>query len=146
MSTAEVLTSQEAAHYLRLSLSKVRQLIRTGELPAVRIGRAWRLRRSTLDRWLDDREETQRLAARDTAILNEVPEPDRPQAQQLLARIRHIERECRETHGEFDWDLLPHPLRDEYDGCRVDLNRLRQTSEPARTLAEFRASEGDGGG
>jgi len=43
-------------------------LIRTGELPAIRIGRQWRFRRSDLDGWVD----RQRAGAAAVSELNPV--------------------------------------------------------------------------
>ncbi len=40
-----LLTAEQAAKYLQLSLRSVRRLIATGELPCVRIGRSVRIRR-----------------------------------------------------------------------------------------------------
>ena len=47
------LTTEEVLTYLKVTPRTIYRLIRTGELPAVRIGRQWRFRRHDLDRWLD---------------------------------------------------------------------------------------------
>lgn len=49
----EFLTTDEVLGYLRVNARTVYRLIRCGELPAVRIGRQWRIRRDDLDRWLE---------------------------------------------------------------------------------------------
>ncbi len=49
----EFLTTDEVLEYLRINARTVYRLIRDGELPAVRIGRQWRIRRSDLDEWLE---------------------------------------------------------------------------------------------
>lgn len=46
--TDDLLTRAEAARYLRVSDRTVSRLIRTGQLPAARIGRAVRIRQSDL--------------------------------------------------------------------------------------------------
>ena len=46
--TNDLLTRAEAARYLRVSDRTVSRLIRTGKLPAARIGRAVRIRQSDL--------------------------------------------------------------------------------------------------
>ena len=46
--TNDLLTRAEAAQYLRVSDRTVSRLIRTGQLPAARIGRAVRIRQSDL--------------------------------------------------------------------------------------------------
>ena len=40
------LTTEEVLAYLKVTPRTIYRLIRTGELPAVRIGRQWRFRRS----------------------------------------------------------------------------------------------------
>jgi excisionase family DNA binding protein len=47
------LTTEEVLGYLRVTPRTIYRLIRSGELPAVRIGRQWRFRRTDLDDWLD---------------------------------------------------------------------------------------------
>jgi excisionase family DNA binding protein len=48
-----LLTIDEVLAYLNVTSRTIYRLIRIGELPAVRIGRQWRIRRVDLDRWLD---------------------------------------------------------------------------------------------
>jgi len=48
----EVLTLEEAANFLRCSPDTVKRRARAGEVPASKIGRAWRFRRADLDQWL----------------------------------------------------------------------------------------------
>jgi excisionase family DNA binding protein len=47
------LTTEEVLSYLKITPRTIYRLIRTGELPAVRIGRQWRFRRADLDHWLE---------------------------------------------------------------------------------------------
>jgi len=47
-----LITICEAAHYLRFHPSTVYRLARRGELPAVKVGKQWRLDRKVLDNWL----------------------------------------------------------------------------------------------
>ena len=49
----ELLTVAEIAESLRVSTMTVYRLIRTGELPAVRVGRNYRVRRRDLTAFLD---------------------------------------------------------------------------------------------
>jgi excisionase family DNA binding protein len=51
-----VMTVDELAHYLRVHTMTIYRLIRRGQLPAVRVGRAWRFRKDQLNEWLHDRE------------------------------------------------------------------------------------------
>lgn len=48
-------TPQEVAELLRVSSAAVLRLLRRGDLPAVRIGRAWRVEDAELQRWLRHR-------------------------------------------------------------------------------------------
>jgi excisionase family DNA binding protein len=50
---AAFLTTEEVLGYLKVNPRTIYRLIRNGELPAVRIGRQWRFRRTDLDAWLD---------------------------------------------------------------------------------------------
>ncbi len=49
---SEVMTVSEVAEYLRVNPQTVYRKAKAGELPAVRIGRAIRFRRSELEAWL----------------------------------------------------------------------------------------------
>jgi excisionase family DNA binding protein len=51
-----LLTAAEVADQLRVSTMTVYRLIRRGDLPAVRVGRNYRVRSSALDRFLDEQE------------------------------------------------------------------------------------------
>ena len=56
----EVLSTEQAAGYLQLSVETVKRKARAGDLPAAKAGRQWRFRREDLDAWLasgGDREE-----------------------------------------------------------------------------------------
>ncbi len=50
--TRKFLTPDEVAALLRVSPDAIRRLLRRGALPAVRIGRAWRVEEGELQRWL----------------------------------------------------------------------------------------------
>ncbi|MBI3615048.1 MAG: helix-turn-helix domain-containing protein [Candidatus Omnitrophica bacterium] len=50
----EVMTVSEVAEYLRVNPQTVYRKAKVGELPAVRIGRAIRFRRSELDAWMKE--------------------------------------------------------------------------------------------
>jgi excisionase family DNA binding protein len=52
----EVLTSTEAAEFLRLSPYGVRDLARRGILPGRKVGRDWRFLRTELVAWLKEGE------------------------------------------------------------------------------------------
>jgi excisionase family DNA binding protein len=47
------LTTEEVLEYLQVNLRTVYRLIKAGKIPAVRVGRQWRFRKSDIDGWLD---------------------------------------------------------------------------------------------
>jgi excisionase family DNA binding protein len=49
----EILTLEEVAHYLRLKPQTIYKWAQEKRIPAVKLGKEWRFRRSILDRWLD---------------------------------------------------------------------------------------------
>ena len=51
---AEVMTVSEVAEYLRVNPQTVYRKAKAGEIPAVRIGRAIRFRKTELDAWLKE--------------------------------------------------------------------------------------------
>lgn len=53
VSTTAFLTTEEVLSCLKVNPRTIYRLIKSGELPAVRIGRQWRFRRSDLDTWID---------------------------------------------------------------------------------------------
>jgi len=50
-----VMTIEETSKYLRLPLSSLYKLAQEGKIPCQKVGRHWRFRKETIDRWLDDR-------------------------------------------------------------------------------------------
>jgi excisionase family DNA binding protein len=48
-----LLTTEEVMAILRVNTRTVYRLIRSKDIPAVRVGRQWRFRRSDLEGWLD---------------------------------------------------------------------------------------------
>ena len=61
------LTTEDVLSYLRINAKTVYRLIRSGDLPAVRVGRQWRFRQRDLDRWVV----AQSIAAEWPAAANE---------------------------------------------------------------------------
>ncbi|WP_223662895.1 helix-turn-helix domain-containing protein [Pseudobacillus badius] len=52
----QTMTAQETADYLGVSKDLVYNMVKTGELPAVRIGRRILFRREALERWMQMQE------------------------------------------------------------------------------------------
>jgi excisionase family DNA binding protein len=50
----EILTIEEVATYLRLKPQTIYKWAQEKRIPAVKLGKEWRFRRSVIDRWLDD--------------------------------------------------------------------------------------------
>lgn len=51
---SDIMTAQEAATYLRVSLSTLRRRARAGDIPGAKVGRRWRFCKADLDRWLSE--------------------------------------------------------------------------------------------
>ncbi len=48
------LTTEEVLEYLQVNLRTVYRLIKAGKIPAVRVGRQWRFRKTDIDAWLNN--------------------------------------------------------------------------------------------
>lgn len=48
----QVMTSVEAAEYLKMHVKTVCRLAKEGKIPAKKVGSEWRFLRAVLDRWL----------------------------------------------------------------------------------------------
>lgn len=51
-SSSQVMTSVEAAEYLKMHVKTVCRLAKEGKIPAKKVGSEWRFLRSVLDNWL----------------------------------------------------------------------------------------------
>ena len=49
-----VMTIDDLAEYLKLSKSTLYKLCQAGKIPGQKVGRHWRFRKETIDKWLDD--------------------------------------------------------------------------------------------
>jgi len=50
----DVLTIDELAQYLKVSKSTLYKLCQDGRVPGQKVGRHWRFRKATIDRWLEE--------------------------------------------------------------------------------------------
>ncbi len=57
LTQSEVLTTADVARVLRLSVKTVGEMLRNGQLPAMRIGGVWRVRRESLQEWMKNQEQ-----------------------------------------------------------------------------------------
>ena len=53
-SNNEILTLEEVATYLRLTPQTIYKWAQEKRIPAAKLGKEWRFRKSIIDRWLDD--------------------------------------------------------------------------------------------
>jgi excisionase family DNA binding protein len=112
------LTTEEVLEYLQVNLRTIYRLIKAGKIPAVRVGRQWRFRKSDIDAWLESQRPRGARA---------VPAPRPAQAAAAAARPRVLvvddEAAIRDlltktlALAEYDVDSAP-------DG-RAALERLR---------------------
>jgi len=51
---SKVMTSVDAAEYLKMHVKTVCRLAKEGKIPAKKVGSEWRFLRSVLDRWLTE--------------------------------------------------------------------------------------------
>ena len=65
------LTTEEVLEYLQVNLRTVYRLIKAGKIPAVRVGRQWRFRKSDIDTWLDS--QRPRAGARSMPMAGQTP-------------------------------------------------------------------------
>jgi excisionase family DNA binding protein len=52
--TSPVMTSTEAADYLKMHVKTVCRLAKEGKIPAKKVGSEWRFLKSVLDQWLTE--------------------------------------------------------------------------------------------
>lgn len=129
------LTTEEVLEYLQVNLRTVYRLIKAGKIPAVRVGRQWRFRKTDIDAWLNSQQTrpVPAVAAPESASQARPPAPvtpalrrhvlvvdDEPGIRDLLARTLAL--------AEYDVDVAPDGLSglermrlDSYDLLIVDL-------------------------
>ena len=110
------LTTEEVLEYLQVNLRTVYRLIKAGKIPAVRVGRQWRFRKSDIDSWLDS--QRPRVGARPAAAAPPAPAAGRPRVLVVddEASIRDLLSKTLAL-AEYDVDVSP-------DG-RSALERMR---------------------
>ncbi|MHB9131127.1 MAG: helix-turn-helix domain-containing protein [Armatimonadota bacterium] len=52
--STSIMTIDDLAVYLKISKSTLYKLAHQGSIPGQKVGRHWRFRKETIDRWLDD--------------------------------------------------------------------------------------------
>ena len=56
MAKEEIMEAKEVAQYLHLHIFTVHKFAREAIIPAFKIGNDWRFRRSSLEKWVKDKE------------------------------------------------------------------------------------------
>lgn len=54
MTTDQIMTLREVAEYLKISEKTLYGYVQKGLVPGIKIGSAWRFRKSDIDHWLED--------------------------------------------------------------------------------------------
>lgn len=54
--SSDFLTAEEVAEYLRLPLSTVYKLVQDKKLPGFKVGKHWRFRNETIQKWVIEQE------------------------------------------------------------------------------------------
>lgn len=120
------LTTEEVLEYLQVNLRTVYRLIKAGKIPAVRVGRQWRFRKSDIDAWLDTQHS--RPATRPAASVSDTPAMPERSTINSRPRILVVDDEASIRDllaktlalAEYDVDVAP-------DG-RTALERMRVQS------------------
>jgi excisionase family DNA binding protein len=55
MEENEIMTIEEVAAYLKLKPQTIYKWAQDGEIPAIKIQKEWRFKKSILDRWMDSK-------------------------------------------------------------------------------------------
>jgi excisionase family DNA binding protein len=118
----QFLTTEEVLEYLQVNLRTVYRLIKANKIPAVRVGRQWRFRKSDIDAWLDSQRPRGTRAGAGTTPKPPVAAPagrprvlvadDEASIRELLSKTLAL--------ADYDVDLAP-------DG-RAALERLQATA------------------
>ncbi|MCX7421989.1 MAG: helix-turn-helix domain-containing protein [Planctomycetia bacterium] len=58
----DVLTIDELAAYLKVAKSTLYKLAQTGRVPGQKVGKHWRFRKVSIDRWLEQNQQVERPA------------------------------------------------------------------------------------
>ena len=113
------LTTDEVLDYLQVNLRTVYRLIKAGKIPAVRVGRQWRFRKTDIDAWL---ERGSSHSVRPVDLPTTAAQPAKPNGHPRVlvvddeASIRDLLSKTLAL-AEYDVDVVP-------DG-RVALERMR---------------------
>jgi len=51
----EIMTVEDVARYLKLKPQTIYHWAQEGKIPAAKLGKEWRFRKSIIDRWIDEK-------------------------------------------------------------------------------------------
>ena len=57
----QILTLEEVSKYLKLHKATVYKMAQAGKIPASKVGKVWRFKRTKIEAWLDGKERTRHL-------------------------------------------------------------------------------------
>jgi excisionase family DNA binding protein len=118
------LTTEEVLEYLQVNLRTVYRLIKAGKIPAVRVGRQWRFRKTDIDRWLSS-QTTSQLAV-EFASVNAPPGSERSSTRRPRVLVVDDEASIRELLAKT-LALAEYDVEDAPDG-RAALGLIRTTA------------------
>ncbi|MCH7747760.1 MAG: response regulator [Acidobacteria bacterium] len=116
------LTTDEVLEYLQVNLRTVYRLIKAGKIPAVRVGRQWRFRKTDIDAWLE------RERSHSIPPVRSSPTPTQPAKPDGRPRVLVVDDEAsiRDLLSKMlalaDYDV------DVADDGRAALERMRKVS------------------
>ena len=116
------LTTDEVIEYLQVNLRTVYRLIKAGKIPAVRVGRQWRFRKTDIDAWLE------RERSHSIPPVRSSPTPTQPAKPDGRPRVLVVDDEAsiRDLLSKMlalaDYDV------DVADDGRAALERMRKVS------------------
>jgi len=119
------LTTEEVLEYLQVNLRTVYRLIKAGKIPAVRVGRQWRFRKTDIDRWLG----SQGTSAATESSATNVPAAsaaERPGSRRPRVLVVDDEASIRDLLTKT-LALAEYEVEDAIDG-RAALTRLKASS------------------
>jgi len=80
---APVLTVRDLSNYLRVHPSTVYRLLKTGQLPAFKVGRDWRFNVEEIDRWRVEREKNRGMQGAGLTAGSRSNDGSRPSSRRL---------------------------------------------------------------
>lgn len=117
-----MLTTTQVLEYLRVDRRTLYRLLKSGQLPGVRLGRQWRFRESDLERWLSDhkaaRSRTDAAGVRASPInascVNAAESPDWADrnAEEIVDRWYQVEGRANGLSGATLANMIAEALRE----------------------------------